>query len=159
MENVELKDHLKRLEKKLFVVYGIGLLVLIILSVFSNFIMKEQAAKQATSLIRRTVERGDYRETVYTLNDAKLDYFDAVVYYNELGNRLFSLPAQLDPEFAGRRGFLPQLLYSRLEIDLFFGATGEHKTGSVLFIFGRFSHVPYAILIWIFSYLAQFRLF
>jgi signal transduction histidine kinase len=150
MENVELKNHLKHLERKLWVTYGIGLLVLIILSLCSNFILKEQAAKQATSLIKRMVERGDFRETIYTLNDAKLDYFDAVVYYGEEGNRQFSLPAQLDPEFASEHGFLSKVLYSRLPIDLYFGPTGEHKFGSVLFIFGRFSHVPYAFLIWLF---------
>lgn len=150
MENIEQKDHLKRIEKRLFVIYGILLLALTLLSILSNFLLKEQAAKQATSLIKRTVERGDFRETVYTLNDAKLDYFDAVVYYGEEGNRLFSLPAQLDPEFASQHGFVSELLYSRLVIDLYFGQSHEHKTGSVLFVFGRFSHVPYAMGIWLF---------
>ena len=149
MENTELKDHLKHLEKRLYVTYGIGLLVLLILSVFSNFLLKQQAANQATSLIKRMVEHSDFRETIYTLNDAKLDFFDAVIYYGEDGDRRFSIPAQLDPEFAGQRGILSELLYSRLPVDLYFGPSGKHKIGSVLFIFGRFSHVPYAIVIWL----------
>lgn len=150
MASIEKKNHLKSVEKRIFVIYGILLVALILLSVLSNFLLKEQAAKQATSLIKRTVERGDFRETVYTLNDAKLDYFDAVVYYGEEGNRLFSLPAQLDPEFAGQSGFISHFLYSRLVIDLFFDQSREHKIGSVLFVFGRFSHIPYAVAIWLF---------
>jgi signal transduction histidine kinase len=150
MENLELKDHLKRLEKKLYVTYGIGLLILVILSLFSSFILKEQVARQATSLIKRTVQRGDYRETIYTLNDAKLDYFNAVVYYNEDGNRLFSLPADLDPEFVVQKNISSRLFYSWLSIDLFFDRDEKHEIGSVLFIFWRFSHVPYALLIWLF---------
>ena len=149
MESAELKNQLKRLESKLYVTYGIGLLVLFLLAVLSNSFLKEQAAKQATSLIKRMVERGDFRETIYTLNDAKLDYFDAVVYFDDHGSRLFSIPAQLDPEFINRHGVLPWLLYARQPIDLYFGEDGGHKTGSVLFIYGRYSHVPYAFLIWL----------
>lgn len=148
--NIELKEQLKLLERKLYVIYGIGLLVLVSLAILSNFILKRQAAEQATSLIKRTVARGDYRETIYTLNDAKLDYFEAVVYYKEDETRLFSLPAQLDPGFVSDDAFVTKLLHSRLKIDLFFDEQGQHKIGSVLFIFGRLSHVPYAVLIWLF---------
>ncbi len=150
IENKDLKKHLKSLEKKLAIVYLIGLLVLVSLALVSNFILKEQAAKQATSLIKRTVQRGDYREVVFTLNDAKLDYFNAVVYYSEDGSKLFSLPAQLDPEFVNQTDFISRLLYTKLNIDLFFDSTGQQKIGNVLFIFGRFSHVPYSFLIWLF---------
>lgn len=148
--NIELKEQLKLLERKLYVIYSIGLLVLVSLSILSNFILKQQAAEQATSLIKRTVARGDYRETIYTLNDAKLDYFEAVVYYKEDETRLFSLPAQLDPGFVNDNTFVNKLLHSRLSIDLFFDEHGNHKIGSVLFIFNRLSHVPYAVLIWLF---------
>ena len=150
MEKAELKQQLKSLEKKLLVIYALGLLALVFTATVSNFLLKEQAARQATSLIRRTVERGDYREVIYTLNDAKLDYFDAVVYYNEDGSKLFSLPAQLDPEFSDQKGVLSKVLYTRLSIDLFFGSEESHKIATVVFVFGRFSHVPYAVLIWLF---------
>ena len=144
-----LKFQLKLLERKLIVLYGIGLIVLLCLSLLSNYVLKNQAAEQATSLIRRTVARGDYRETIYTLNDAKLDYFEAVVYYKEDGARLFSLPAQLDPAFINQSGFLSHLLYSKLTIDLAFGERGA-KLGTVVFIFNRLSHAPFAFLIWLF---------
>lgn len=149
MENEALNKHLKQTERRLLFIYGVGLLILVMLSICSNFLLREQAAKQATSLIRRTIERGDFRETAYTLNDAKLDYFDAVVYFDQHDRRLFSIPAQLDPEFIGRSDWLSELLYTRLNIDLFFGEPNGHKIGSVLFVFGRFSHVPYAIGIWL----------
>ena len=150
MENVELKDHLRKMEKRLTIIYGIGLLFLLALSILSNSLLKEQAAKQAVSLIKRTTGRGDFRETIYTLNDAKLDFFDAVVYYNEASSRLFSLPPQVDPKFLNDEGFLSTFLYKRLSVDLFFDSDGHTKIGSVEFIFGRFSHVPYAFLIWMF---------
>jgi len=148
--DTELKESLKRLERKLYVTYSIGLLILFLLSLISNFALKEQAAGQAVSLIKRMVGRGDYRETIYTLNDAKLDHFAAVVYYKEDGQRMFSLPAQLDPLFVMQNGLLSKLLYSKLRMDLFFDKSKRHKTGSVLFIFGRFAHTPYAVMIWLF---------
>lgn len=150
MKSLELKEQLKSLERKLYVIYGIGFLTLVSLAVLSNFILKKQAAEQATSLIKRTVARGDYRETIYTLNDAKLDYFEGVVYFKEDATRLFSLPAQLDPEFVSDNSFLTKLFHSRLRIDIYFDEHGHHKIGSVLFIFNRLSHVPYAVLIWLF---------
>lgn len=155
-KTIELKEQLKALEKKLFLIYAFGLLALISLSILSNFILNEQAAEQAVSLIKRTVSHGDYRETIYTLNDAKLDHFEAVIYYKEDSTRMFSLPAQLDPAFAADSGFGFNLLHSKLKIDLFFGEDGQHKMGSVVFIFGRLSHVPYAFMIWLFFLLGTF---
>ena len=141
----------RSIERRLLLVYGLGLLALLLLAVLSNYLLKEQAARQATSLIKRTVQRGDFRETILTLNEAQLDYFDAVVYYGAEGNRLFSIPPQLDLAVASDQSLLSKLLYTKLPIDLYFdGDTHEHKTGSVVFIFGRFSHVPYAIAIWLF---------
>lgn len=147
-ETEDLKENLRRLERKLYVVYAIGLLILLSLSLVSNYVLKTQAARQATSLIKRMVQRGDFRETIYTLNDAKLDFFDAVVYYSEDGKRMFSLPADLDPAFASRQPVFSR--HTRLPINLYFDSDERHKTGSVLFIFNRFSHAPYAALIWLF---------
>jgi len=146
-------DHLetpRSIEKRLLLVYGLGLIALTLLAVLSNYLLKEQAAHQATSLIKRTVQRGDFRETILTLNEAKLDYFDAVIYYGPEGNRMFSIPPQLDLAVAGDEGLRFKLLYTKLPIDLYFDDAFNHKTGSVVFVFGRFSHVPYAIAIWLF---------
>ena len=154
MENTDLKTHLKNLENKLTITYAVALVVLVTLSLFSNLILKNQAATQAASLIKRTTERGDYREVVYTLNDAKLDYFNAVVFHGEDRDFQFSLPAQLDPDFIKDPTLFSKILYTRLPIDLFFGTAGDHKIATVLFIFNRFSHVPFAVLIWLFFVLS-----
>ena len=149
--NVEQRNHTPRsIEKRLVLVYGLGLLALVFLAILSNYLSKEQAAHQATSLIKRTVQRGDFRETILTLNEAKLDYFDAVFYYGPDGDRMFSIPPQLDLALAHEEGIRSRLLYTRLPIDLFFDDASNHKTGSVVFVFGRFSHVPYAVAIWLF---------
>ncbi len=149
MNDSELKIHLQRLERKLFVIYGVGLLVLITLALVSNYLMKDQAAKQATSMIKRTVTR-DFREAVYTLNDAELDYFKAVVYFNGDSDRLFSLPANLDLNLINQPSFLTSLLDSRIETNLYFDSQEKNKIGSVVYIFNRFSHVPWAFCIWLF---------
>ena len=140
----------RSIEKRLLLVYGLGLLALIFLAILSNYLLKEQAAHQATSLIKRTVQRGDFRETILTLNEAKLDYFDAVIYYGPEGNRMFSIPPQLDLAVEHEEGLSSKLLYTRIPIDLYFDDAESHKTGSVVFVFGRLSHVPYAISIWLF---------
>ncbi len=140
----------RSIEKRLVLVYGLGLIALLLLAILSNYLLKEQAARQATSLIKRTVQRGDFRETILTLNEAKLDYFDAVIYYGPEGNRMFSIPPQLDLAVTGDEGLRFKFLYTKLPIDLYFDDARNHKTGSVVFIFGRFSHVPYAVAIWLF---------
>jgi signal transduction histidine kinase len=150
VSQTELKIRYKQLERRLMVFYCFGLIALALASISFNFLLKREAARQATSLIKRTVERGDFRETIYTLNEAKLDYFDAVIYYSEEGSRMFSIPPQLDPALLDRQRLQSQLLYSSISTDLFFGGEGGHKTGSVLFVFNRFSLVPYAGAIWLF---------
>lgn len=149
MAQMSLAEHLKKLESRLLVTSLIGLLILIFLSIFSNFLSRDQAAHQAASLIQRTVDRGDFRETIYTLNDAKLDFFNAVLYYGDDGKKLFSIPAQLDPEFAKQDRFIDNFLYAQVLVDLHFGGLDGHKVGTVQFIFGRYSHVPYTISIWV----------
>ncbi len=148
MKDSELKEHLQALERRILVIYGLGLLVLIGLSLVSNFLMKDQAARQAASMIKRSVAR-DFRETLYTLNDAELDYFNAVAYFNRDSERLFSLPAGLDLNLINRPSFWQALVYSRIDVGIFFDHEEKNKVGSVLFVFNRFSHTPWAFLIWI----------
>lgn len=148
MNNSDLKSHLQRLERKLLAIYALGLIALGGLSLVSNYLMKDQAARQATSMIKRTVIR-DFRETIYTLNDAELGYFKAVVYFNRHGERLFSLPAGLDPELVTHPNFWQRILYSPIQLSIYFDQAEKNKVGSVLFIFNRFSHAPWAFLIWI----------
>lgn len=140
----------RSIEKRLLLVYSLGLIILIFLALLSNYLLKDQAAHQAISLIKRTVQRNDFRETILTLNEAKLDYFDAVIYFGPEGNRMFSLPPQLDLAEASDSSFVFKLLNTKIVIDLFFDDSLNHKTGSVVFVFGRFSHVPYAVAIWLF---------
>ncbi len=147
---LELTKSIKKFEQRLAVVYGIGFIALSLLSISSNYVLKEQAARQAASFIKRTVKIGDNRETIYTLNDAKLDHFTAVANYDAEDRKLFSVPPQVDPDFLKQPSFLSKLFYSRVMIDLYMEDAQTHKIGSVLFIFGRFSHLPYAIGIWIF---------
>jgi nitrogen-specific signal transduction histidine kinase len=157
MNDLELKNHLQRLERKLLVIYGIGLLVLTTLALVSNYLMKDQAAKQATSMIKRAIAR-DFREVVYTLNDAELDHFKAVVYFNQDSERLFSLPAELDLQLINQPSFFTSLINSRIETNLYFDPQEKNKIGSVIYIFNRFSHVPWALGIWLFFLLGTIPL-
>ncbi len=157
MKSQELKNHLKKLERRLLTIYSVGLLMMFGLSLVSNFLMKDQAARQATSMIQRTVAI-DFRETVMTLNDAELDYFKAVIYFNQQGQRLFSLPANLDPEIFQKPTLFETMVNARIEKILYFDHDQTKKVGSVLFIFNRFSHVHWAFLIWLSFLLATLPL-
>lgn len=157
MNNTELRNHLKQLEIKILVIYCAGFLVIVTLSLVSNFIMKNESAKQATSMIKRTVAR-DFREVVYTLNDAELDYFKSVIYFNQDGERLFSLPATLDLQTIQQRNFWNRLVDAQIETNLYFDPQEKNKIGSVVYVFNRFSHVPWAIAIWLFFLLGTIPL-
>jgi signal transduction histidine kinase len=148
VDNLELKDHLKQLERKLIFISGVGLLILLMLSLISNYILKNEAAIQATSMIKRTVAR-DFREVVYTLNEAELNYFSAVIYFNQDGERLFSLPAALDLQTINQPSLWSRLANSRIETNLYFDPEKKNKIGSVVYVFNRFSHMPWAFAIWL----------
>jgi signal transduction histidine kinase len=157
MQSRDLKAQLKKLERQLLTVYAFGFVVIAALSVVSNSLMKDQAARQATSMIQRTVAQ-DPREAVLTLNDAKLDYFTAVVYFGPDGKRIFSLPSNLDPDVISHPSLWEKLGSARIETDLIFDVRSKKKIGSVLYIFDRFSHVKWAFFIWVSFMLATLPL-
>lgn len=147
MENAELREHLRKLEKRIIVVYLIGLVAILGLATVANYLMKYQEARQTSSLIHRAAAR-DPREALYTLDEAELNFFNGIVYFDQDGEKIFSVPADLDPDLAAKPSFAQNLIYSRIKIDLFFDPTEKVRVGSVLFLFNRFSYGLWAFLIW-----------
>lgn len=155
---MDLKKNLKELETRIFLLYFGGLIFFVGFSIFANQILKEQAASQATSFIRRMVKLGDFKETIITLSQAKLDYFQAVVYYDNQGSMVFSLPPDLDQKLLEQSQSANSLLYGYVNTSLYFDKAEHNHLGTLIFVFSRFDYVKYALGLWLFLVLTTIPL-
>ena len=123
-----LQKRIRQNDRKFVIAYALGLAIILGLSLVANFVIKEQVAIQVSTLIRRMVATSDYREVVYTLSSAKLDHFDAVIFQTKDDQRLFSIPASIDPNFMRRDIFLNSLTKTYLPITLYFGENKNNRS-------------------------------
>lgn len=144
-----LQKRIRQNDRKLVVAYTLGLGIILGLSLVANFVIKEQVALQVSTLIRRMVTTGDYREVVYTLSSAKLDHFDAVIFQSKDDQRFFSIPANIDPNFFRQDIFINSLTKTFLPVPLYFGENRNESFGTIVFAFNRFSYFPVAFLLWL----------
>lgn len=158
MKDMDLKKSLKQLERRLILVYVGSLFVLLGLSLFGTQVLKKQAASQATSFIRRMVKLGDFKETILTLSQAKLDYFDAVAYYDSQGTKVFSLPVDLDPKILNQSETANAFLYGYINTQLFFDKDGHTPLGTLVFAYGRYEYVLFPVGLWLLLFLSTLPL-
>lgn len=149
MKSLDLRKSLKQLERRLFFIYAGSLFVLVGLSLFANQVLKEQAASQATSFIRRMVKLGDFKETIITLSQAKLDYFNAVVYFDGQGTKVFSLPVDLDPKVLDQNGTANAIRYGYINTEIYFDKAERTPLGTLVFAYSRYEYVKYALGLWL----------
>ncbi|MGE0528915.1 MAG: sensor histidine kinase, partial [Bdellovibrionales bacterium] len=97
----------------------------------------------------RMVNIGDLRETILTLSQAKLDYFDAVVYYDNQGTKVFSLPVDLHPKIIDQHRIKNVLRYGYVNTSISYGANSNALLGTLTFAYGRYEYVKYAIGLWL----------
>lgn len=149
MKSLDLQKNLNELAARIVWIYFGSLIFFVGFSVFTNQILKEQAASQATSFIRRMVKMGDFKETIITLSQAKLDYFQAVVYYDNPGTMVFSLPVDLDEKLLEQKQITNSLLYGYINTRLYFDISERNQLGTLIFAYGRFGYVKYALGLWL----------
>ncbi len=150
MKSSDLKKNLRELETRIFLIYLVALVFFLGLSIFANQILREQAASQATSFIKRMVKLGDFKEIIITLSQAKLPHFNGVVYYDNQNTQVFSLPADLDPQILNQSRVTNQFLYGYINSELYFDQNSKNKLGNIIFIYDRFSYVNIVMGIWLF---------
>ena len=149
MQNQELQNSLSQLRRRLFTIYAVSLLFLIGVALISNQILKNQAALQATAFIRRMVKLGDFKETIITLSQAKLDYFEAVAYFDDQETLVFSLPVDLNPHILAQKKPSNSLRYGYINNQIFFDSAEHSPLGVVVFAYQRYAYLPYALGLWL----------
>ncbi len=147
MDEQTLNNTIQRLSKWLYALLFLALIALQSLSVFASFLIANEAANQAASLVRRTVVK-DFREAVYTLEEAKLSYFKAVIYFDQDSKRVFSLPASLD-DFESEQSFVDRLTMGKIKVPMYFDDSRMKSIGTVVFVYHRFSNSWAAFGIWL----------
>ena len=148
MKTLNLRDELRNLNHRLVLIYFGSLLLLIVFSMFANQVLKNQAASQATSFIRRQVKLGDTKEMILTLSQANLDYFNGLTYIDADDKRVFLLPTESNPLDMDQTSTLNVLTYGYITIPLYYDESEAHTLGKLVFAYNRYSYVPQAGALW-----------
>lgn len=125
---------------------GLGLLILIFLSIILNSLHLNSVAVQNTKFISRMIQLQEFREIGLTLEDAKLDSFSEIHYLSDRPGRSFQLPAS--SELNEQPGFLESLATERVSVPTF-NPLNPTDRDRIVFKYSRFKLVPYAVVIWL----------
>lgn len=147
--NQELRQSLKKLERRSLTVSILLLLAGCLLSMVWQFTIKEELANQSINFIRRGIQTDDPREVIHTISGIRFDGFDAVIFYGKRNEKILALPASVDPGLLDQHSFPNFLKFSYLNLPIYFDNTGENYLGMVSFVFSKFSLAGHAFLVWL----------
>jgi signal transduction histidine kinase len=142
-----LQKMIKKLESRLYAALGIALALMIAFALALNFVLCEQSAKQISALIKRSVVK-DFREAVYTLQEASLGRFKAVAYLDAGGKPVFVLPTTYSIVTGLDPGFGHSLLRGSFRNSIYFDSNNSQQMGSVFFEYNRFDLAGWALAVW-----------
>ncbi|MEZ4742897.1 MAG: HAMP domain-containing sensor histidine kinase [Bdellovibrionota bacterium] len=144
--------------KLLFIQFGFISFILG-LFLFSTAINKKEMAEQITYQVQSQIKSAPSREIPEALAAAQSKNFNATGYFDEYGNRVFTLPASLNPSYFSNRNWKDKILEGLIEVDIYFDDQQENKAGTLKFVYPRFSFIPQAIIFWLLSILISIFLF
>ena len=129
------------------------------LFLFSTAINKKEMAKQITYQVQSQIKSAPSREIPEALAAAQKENFNATGYFDEYGNRVFTLPPSLNPSYFSKRGVWETITNGLIEIKVYFDGGQKNLAGILKFVYPRFSFVPYALGFWVFCILVSVFLF
>lgn len=150
-------------DKKLLIrllVIQLGFISFILgLFLFSTAINKKEMAKQITYQVQSQLKSAPSREIPEALAAAQMENFNATGYFDEYGNRVFTLPASLNPSYFSKRRVWETITNGLIEIKVYFDDEQKNLAGTLKFVYPRFSFVPYALSFWVLCVLGSIFLF
>lgn len=144
---------IRRFLLKIVALQLLTLMLISAASIVSNYVIKREAAYQLTSLIEGQLKQGDFREALFLFSKARTSIFDAIGYFGKDGNRIFSLPASIEPSHMDSDSFRGTLLKRALKVDVYVDEARKNKVGTMIYTFGILEFLPFAVAIWIASLL------
>ena len=146
----------KRFSRNILFVQGISFPLIVIAMMFSTYFLKIELADQVARTIEGKMKRGDMREILNILSDAKTEDFVAVDLYNSNNELQLTFPTRFRRQLSGSQRLWHYLTQATYQKDIFFDMKGEKKAGTVIFTFGVFQFLPIAILVFVFGILVSY---
>lgn len=149
MLNIDLKKSLTQLHIKVFAIYVGSLFFFLAVTLFSNRVLKNQAADQATNFIRPMLKANELRETIATLSQSHLEYFFSLGYFDEAGTKVFTIPPNSKIKTLDNSEPLNHLIYSYARRPIYFDKAKTHLMGNLTYAYRVFEYLPYAFFLWL----------
>lgn len=149
----------KKILKRFILIQMAFVLLVVALFVFANRVNKVNMARHVSEQIQSHLKSSPSREIPEALSSAQENSFEAIGYFDERDNRVFTFPASLSPSYFSNRGLLDFLFNGSTEIDIFYDIDEQKKAGTLRYTFSRFSYVGYALIFWLLCLFSTFFLF
>jgi hypothetical protein len=136
-----LQDSIKAFERKQRILFILLLIFLTGLSVIYTYLYRSGQAAESAKLISRMIHIQDLRETILTLQSARLEHFRVIRFVSTDPQKSFTLPelADLIPNASP----LNSLIYHTIRIPVEIPGQGQAE---IFFEFNRLAYTPWAIL-------------
>lgn len=135
-----LQDSINSFERKQRILFSLLLAFLIGLSVIYTYLYRSGQAAESAKLISRMIQIQDLRETVLTLQNARLDHFRVIRFVSADPQKSFTLPELAD--LLPKASPWHSLIYHTIQIPVDIPGQGQAK---IFFEFNRLAYTPWAI--------------
>lgn len=136
-----LQDAIKSFERKQRILFGLLLVFLMGLSVIYTYLYRSGQAAESAKLISRMIHIQDLRETILTLQSARLEHFRVIRFVSPDPQKSFTLPelADLIPNASPWHSLIYHTI--RIPVDI-----PGHGQAEIFFEFNRLAYIPWAIV-------------
>ena len=159
IETGKIENISKKFYRNLLFVHGISLALIVIGMVFSTYLLKVELADQVVRTIEGKMSRGDMREVIHILSDAKAHDFVAVDLYDRKDQLQLTFPTRFRRNVSEPKKWWRYLTQANYKKEIFFDLDNKDKAATLVFTFGIFQLLPFAIFIFIFGVLISYPFF
>ena len=150
------QDIPKRFLKNILFIQGVSFVLIVIAIVFATYFLKIELANQVASSIEGKVNRGDMREVMFLLSDARKNHFTALELYDRADQIQFTFPTQFRKNTSPLRKLIRDFSLSTYSKGIFFDSEGTKKAATLVFTFNVFQFFPLAVIIFGFGMLISY---
>ena len=119
-------------------------------AVIWNRSIKEELAEQAILFIRKSLQSGDTRGVIQSLNGVRLEAFNSITHYDQMGRRVVTLPPTVAPVEYRDQSFWDHVFLGEVKSTIRLDDDRQTELGSVTFTYSRFELAGYAFIAWLF---------
>ncbi len=154
MKTNELKKISRRFTRSIFVVQAVTFFFLVLVMIFSSYMHKSDLADQVARSIEGKIKRADKREVINLLSDAVANDFAAAELYDHVGQHVVTFPNQFRRETGHLTKVYRAIFLVPYRKQVFYDRDEKDAAATIVFHFGVFGLLPFALGIFLLGLLA-----